>query len=303
MCTFWRAFWTMYSMKAVQLELRFTTVEKERTIVSLCCFCISQVRAIQFPQNLFKTEHRHVHCRTACSLLKLDDVSLSYARKGGRIWEKKWVLFHVFGVENKDGDVFGGQRTYHDIARIKTHLEIEALSRKRQGFRRGSGWRACGSGWMTKRSCGSERAAWASEDMVRNAFARSGCTCGRSMRRKLGSCKDGEGCERDACGRSRGGGEGAGGWESVEKDQDMRILVTATHRWIRHAWKYSAVRKKEGERSKAAIVRSTEWAGEAGSAAELHRWHRKRSAKCALAPTDTRRRASLHRHGRTGRRN
>lgn len=96
MCTFWRAFWTMYSMKAVQLKLRFTTVEKETTIVSLCCFCISQVRAIQFPQNLFKTEHRHVHCRTACSLLKLDDVSLSYARKGGRIWEKKWVLFHVF---------------------------------------------------------------------------------------------------------------------------------------------------------------------------------------------------------------
>ena len=187
MCTFWRAFWTMYSMKAVQCKLRFTTVKKECEIVSLCCFCISQVLAVQFPQNLLKTEYKHVTCRTACSLLKLDNVSLSYARKGGRIWEKKWVFFRVFRVENKDGDVFGGQRTHHDIARTKAHLEIETLSRKRQWFGRGSGWRACGSGWAAKRSCGSERAAWASEVMVRNACTRSGCTCSGCMRQKLGS--------------------------------------------------------------------------------------------------------------------
>lgn len=103
-----------------------------------------------------------------------------YGRKSG-------YYFTFFGLENKDGDVFGGQRTHHDIARTKTHLEIEALSRKRQWFGRDSGWRVCVRRGAAKRSCGSERAAWANENMAHNAFTRSCCRYGGSVRRKLGS--------------------------------------------------------------------------------------------------------------------
>ena len=78
--------------------------------------------------------------------------------------------------------------------------------------------------------------------------------------------------------------DGGGSGEGVEKNQDERTTASTTQHWIRRTWKCSAVQKKEEERREAVVERFGERAGQAGSAASLHRWHCDWSAECALPP-------------------